>query len=330
MNSARPLDTKVPPKVIELFPEEVGFADPNLPNRGGYQVDDHRYGRPSPGYVDDCPYASGPLPWRWTYHGWYSRWYVHPYWRWQYGTYIVIHSGWGTLAWIDGWTPHPRAGWVWMPGYWDGFWHPGYWAPMGAPPRGYVYVPGYWYSDYYVEGYYRSQTREDGDWQWVEGQYLEDGTYVPGHWRPRDPGPEGYTWEPGFWDGEVYVDGFWRPMYRDGFAWQGAYFDADGVYHSGFWKPIEDKAEHVWVPGWFDGNGWQEGYWVHEGVYYSQRPEEFEAPEGWNAGWDVGSGWGDGEVVERHELEASEPEPVPDPAPPVTEPPERPLGIPVE
>ncbi|MCO4745278.1 MAG: hypothetical protein KC912_10865 [Proteobacteria bacterium] len=323
-NAFRPSGPAAPGFVTDPSRPAVAGAEPVTPVQQGYQTRDHRYARPHYAHVHDCGYATYATPHRYTYRPYYTRWYVHPYYRWQYSTYIMVHTGYGTMAWVDTWIPPHRAGWIWMPGFWAGnYWNPGYWAPAAPPPVHYVYVPGYWEREVYVDGYYRSDAREDGDWEWIEGLYLEDGSYVPGHWRPTEPGPEGYTWEPGFWDGEAYIDGFWRPMYRDGFSWSGAYFDANGVYHSGFWEPLDPKQDQVWVPGWFDGNAWQDGYFVPNDVYYAANPEEFDAPEGWDAGWDVGNGWGDGEVVERHGPD--DPDPVVNAASK-----ERRLGIPVE
>jgi hypothetical protein len=172
-----------------------------------------------------------------------------------------------------------------MPGYWSyGAWYPGYWQPVALAPVQYVYVPGVWYDEAYTEGYYRSEDR-DG-WTWVEGYYLEDGTAIPGHWIPTGDAPEGYSWEPGYFDGEGYVDGFWRPEFRPGFAWVSALFDTDGVFHSGYWLPLEDQQASVWIPGWFDGNVWIEGYWVSEEEYVEEDLDNFVPEDGYDAGWD--------------------------------------------
>ncbi len=253
---------------------------------------DHRYARPSWRHCRAYPRTAHRVPHRWFYRPWYTRWWVHPYYRWQYSTIVVVHFGFAVYPWDVAWVPPARSGWVWVPGYWSGpVWVPGHWAPVHRGPvvvrhRTYVYVPGYWQHDIYVEGYYRVDSRDDGDWEWVEGYYLEDGTAVPGHWVPAGPAPAGYTWEPGFFDGETWVGGFWRPEFRAGYYWVGAVFDEDGVYQAGYWMPVEEEDGEVWIPGWFDGEAWNEGYWVDEEEYYASDPENYEPEEGWDEGWD--------------------------------------------
>ena len=188
---------------------------------------------------------------------------------------------------------------MWVPGYWEyGYWNPGFWRPRYQAPTNYTYVPGYWHQEVYVEGYYRPEERTDGDWEWVEGYYLDDGTHVPGHWRPYEEGPEGYRWEPGLWDGETWVEGFWRPEYRPHFTWLSSFFDEDGIFHAGYWLPIDDQEGYVWVPGWFDGNEWVEGYWVRQDEFMEADVDGWAPEEGWHDGWEVGEGWGDGHVVD--------------------------------
>jgi hypothetical protein len=181
--------------------------------------------------------------------------------------------------------PPARAGYVWVPGHYSyGIWIPGFWAPLGPPPAGYVYVDGWWDQDAYVDGYYRVQDR-DG-WTWVDGEYLDDGSYERGSWRPNTEAPDGYAWEPGFWDGEDWVDGFWRPEFRDGYLWVSAYYDTDGVFHGGYWSPLEDRPGQTWIPGWFDGNEWVEGYWVDDSEITDQALEDWVPPPGVDDGWD--------------------------------------------
>lgn len=218
--------------------------------------------------VEPAAGVSRPPSPHYTYDAWYTGYYAHPYYRYQHVTSVVYYSNYGgyyVQPWGPQWVPNTRLGWVWVPGYYRfGFWHPGYWVPSNhvAPRSGYVWVNGFWqHNGAYIDGYWRPERRSDGRWRWIEGYYLEDGSYVPGHWRPRGRAPEGYAWEPGFWKGDAYIDGFWRPEFRRGFAWQNAYYDTDGVYRAGFWVPVEDNPGQVWVPGWFDGTEWVRGYW---------------------------------------------------------------------
>lgn len=201
---------------------------------------------------------------------------------------MVVGFGFSVYAWQHGWVPPHRAGWSWVSGYWAyGYWHPGYWAPVAPAPVHYVYVPGYWNTDVYVEGYYRSDGRSG--WDWVEGYYLEDETYVPGHWLPAGEPPQGYLWEPGFFDGEAYVDGFWRPAYRSGFTWMSTFFDEDGIYNGGYWLPLDDRIGEDWVPGWFDGGDWVEGYWISEDEVAAEDLTAWEPDPGFDDGWDADS-----------------------------------------
>jgi hypothetical protein len=247
---------------------------------------DHRYARPVVWSVRRSPHAAFGPPGRWWYRPYYGRWWVHPYYRYQFATVAVVSFAFVVSPWTVAWAPPPRAGFVWLPGYWMGaVWVPGHWRPLRSAPLGYVWVPGWWEGDVYVEGYYRLNTRDDGSWTWVEGGYLPDGTYTRGYWAPGTPAPEGYVWEPGLWDGETLVDGFWRPEHRPGFVWMSSYYDASGVFHAGTWVPQEDRPGQVWVPGWFDGNTWIDGYWVDEATYRGADVDGWVPDEGWNDGW---------------------------------------------
>ncbi len=267
---------------------------------------DHRYAHPDCGYVyhngAHAPGAPRPAPGYYNYSPYYTNWWVHPYYRWQHWTTVVVVFDFYSDPWDAYWVPPYRDGWMWVPGYWDyNYWVPGYWQPTYAAPRdGYVWVQGFWYDSAYIEGYWRPERRvePEQDWVWVEGYYLEDGTYVWGTWTPNFAGPDGYVWESGFWDGQNYIDGFWRPQYRSGFQWMSAWYDTDGVYQSGYWMPTVDRPGSVWVPGWFDGNEWQGGYWISESQYTADDPNTWSAPTGWDAGWEVGQGWGSGEVID--------------------------------
>jgi hypothetical protein len=235
------------------------------------------------------------MPARYHYRPYYSRWYVHPWYRYHYSTWVVVSFTFAVHPWQVGWMPPSRVGWSWMPGYWSGpVWVPGYWSPVAAAPYyygvGYVYVPGYWQQDLYIEGYYRPENRDDGDWAWIDGYYLEDGTYISGHWEPGGAAPDGYAWEAGFFDGETWVEGFWRPDFRAGFIWISSWYDADGIFHSGYWEPSEAIDGQIWIPGWFDGNTWVEGYWISEDEYASTDIDAWQPEEGWHDGWDPQTG----------------------------------------
>ena len=262
-----------------------------------YRTHDVRYARPSPRAVRVYPRAHYHVPRVYTYRPYYTRWWCHPYYRYSYATVAVVGFGFPVYAWNAYWVPPYRPGWTWVPGYWAwGYWNPGYWAPLTPAPVNYVYVNGWWEGDAYVEGYYRAEAR-DG-WEWIDGYYLDDGTYVRGTWVPTSDPPEGYLWEPGFWDGETYIDGFYRPQFRKGFYWVAAWYDSDGIFHSGYWQPEEERPGFVWIPGWFDGNEWVPGYWEDEQTYLDTDVESWTPPEGLEDGWEEGEVYDeDGHIV---------------------------------
>ena len=107
-------------------------------------------------------------------------------------TRVVVRPGL-TVAlriapWVIGYRPAPRAGYVWIAGYWQGpRYVPGHWQPIAPPPQpDYVWVDGHWEEDTYVDGYWRVD-KVDGI-LWIDGEY-ENGTYVEGHWEDLDGQP---------------------------------------------------------------------------------------------------------------------------------------------
>lgn len=100
------------------------------------------------------------------------------------------------LVWVSG---HPGPG---------GYWVAGHCARVGAPPRaGWVYVPGYWNGAIWISGFWRPTAR--AGFRWVEERVSEDGAYETGYWEPEGGGPEGAIWRPGYWDGARWVEGGW-------------------------------------------------------------------------------------------------------------------------
>ncbi len=254
-----------------------------------YHSRDHRYGHPSPHHVRTHPHAHRPPPSHAYYRSYYVNYWVHPYYRYRHASTVVVSFGFVVNPWVVTWAPPHRPGWSWSAGYYDawGYYHPGYWTPVGPAPVyrsvQYVYVPGWWDGNVYVEGFYRPTARSG--WTWVDGYYLSDGGYVPGHWQPRSKAPAGYVWQAGFYDGESWVEGFWRPEYRSGYTWVNGYFDEDGIYSAGYWMPTQERPGQVWVPGWFDGHQWVEGYWVSESEYYNADVQGWEPEAGYDDGW---------------------------------------------
>lgn len=260
-------------------------------HRPAWQTTDSRFAHPAPRHVPAYWHAGHPAPRHNWYRTWYTHWWVHPYYRWVHPTHVLVALDFTPDPWVVGWAPPLRAGWEWTPGWWVGpRWAPGHWRPQTPAPAwygvGWTWVPGWWLGRAYVDGYWRVERRADGEWEWVEGEYQEDGAYVPGHWRPVGAEPSGYTWEPGFWNGEEWVEGYWRPVARDGYHWVTAHLNEDGVFEAGYWEPDQDWPGMIWVPGWFDGVKWVPGYWVSDAEYEAADPDTWTPPEGVDAGWD--------------------------------------------
>jgi hypothetical protein len=262
--------------------------------RPAWRSYDHRFARPSWRTVRVYSTRSY-VPRSVWYRPLYTRWWVHPYYRWTYATVACTSFDFYVDPWTASWRPPTRNGWRWQAGFWtrSGYWVPGYWEPVSTAPVwarsgrsvSYVYVPGWWNGSVYVDGYWRAGSRSDGDWDWIDGRYV-DGVYRWGHWRPRGAAPDGYVWEAGYWDGETWVGGFWRPEFRRGYRWVSPWYDEAGVFNSGYWEPTEDRIGYVWIPGWFDGQEWIPGYWVSEQEYQAADPDAWDAPDGWDSGWD--------------------------------------------
>lgn len=85
--------------------------------------------------------------------------------------------------WVPSYIPDHRPGWHWVAGHYNRFgrWQPGHWEPDEGR-GGYVWVTGHWVGSYWVEGYWREEVRPG--WVWLDGDYAEDGTWIPGYWAP--------------------------------------------------------------------------------------------------------------------------------------------------
>lgn len=247
-------------------------------------------------------WAPPPRPgWAWVGGYWWYDWWWPGYWRPLYVAPVVIihnhHVHYVNYdAYYDTWYDGSYDA-----GYRDGYdaaasadagddgcsWDGSTWQGCGdAKEMQYVYVPGWWYGELYIEGFWRVAERPEGDWIWVDGSYMDDSTFEPGYWMPAGSAPDGYQWEPGFFDGDAWVEGFWRPLARDRYQWITWWYDDNGVRYGGYWEPLESRPGQVWIPGWFDGNEWIQGYWVSEADYASSDPATWQPEEGWDAGWD--------------------------------------------
>ena len=263
---------------------------PLVHQRPAFRSNDARWARPHPGTLVTYPSAEHKPPTSLHNRAHYSRWWVHPWYRWMHPTWVVVVLPWPVSPWSASWTPPPRVGYDWVPGAMAGSsWYPGYW--VAYPPADshyaelYTWVPGFWLGDAYVEGFWRVQQRRG--FVWVDGTYTGEGAYIAGYWMPVEPHPAGMLWEPGFWDGTTWVAGFWRPESRDGFTWAPARFGLDGIRENGFWEPDTVRAGQVWIPGWFDGTAWNHGYWTEGDSADLELPDdwapEVAAPDTWDA-----------------------------------------------
>ncbi len=253
----------------------------------------HPPSRYNPYWYNPRP-VSRAVPWYYVYYPpyyapyypWHLRWYVHPYARYWWPVSHWVWLGGPVYPWTIGWAAPVRPGWVWVSAVAVGTAaavtannrrasEPGHYEPAQEPPQEYVYVEGFWVGDGYVEGFYRLQSRGD-DWLWVDGRYTEDRVYQWGYWMPRKAPPQGYRWEPGFFDGERWVEGYWRPVERAGFTWVNSFFNEEGEFTTGYWAPTEEKQGMTWIPGWFDGTSWVEGYWADSREVQKANLEDFE------------------------------------------------------
>ncbi|MFM2246638.1 MAG: hypothetical protein RL071_2712 [Pseudomonadota bacterium] len=269
------LEARLPPRPVGRLPARVhpGPVDP-------------RTARPNPVRRLPHPEASGPPPANYGYGPRYTMWWVYPWWRYTSPTTVIVVLPGVLYPWMIGWEGPPRDGYLWLEGHtMAGYWWPGSYQPTLSPPEfygvPYVWVDGYWIGARYVEGFWRPERRLDGDWVWVDGAYDAEGAYHPGTWEPAAPWPAGMTWEPGFFDGQQWVEGFFRPPSRAGFVWVEARVDpANGVRHNGHWLPLEQRPGHVWSPGWFDGRQWNEGTWVTSAALAAGVPSDWAPAPG--------------------------------------------------
>lgn len=75
--------------------------------------------------------------------------------------------------------PAPRAGYIWIDGYYDAYgWVPGWWEPSYTR-AGYAWVPGYWAGPQYVAGFWRSNVRAGHYWS---AGYYNGRNFVSGGW----------------------------------------------------------------------------------------------------------------------------------------------------
>jgi hypothetical protein len=137
-----------------------------------------------------------------------------------------------TGYWIPGFRrSRHRTGYAWITGYWDsGIWVSGFWRPTMSR-TGYSYSPGHVGLDgYWVSGFWRRGARSG--YMWVDGYYVGD-SFVWGFWRPVRV-RSGYTWIVGYRNSGVWYSGRWRRSVRAGYYWMPGRYNR-GVYVAGTW-----------------------------------------------------------------------------------------------
>jgi hypothetical protein len=99
---------------------------------------------------------------------------------------------------------------------------------------------------------------------WVGGHPGAGGQWIPGHCQAVGPAPRsGWLYVSGYWNGRIWVTGFWRPSARVGYAWVDAHVTDSDDYVAGYWEPEGDGPEGMmWRHGYFDGSDWVAGGWV--------------------------------------------------------------------
>lgn len=58
---------------------------------------------------------------------------------------------------------------------------------------------------------------------------------------------------------------YYRPDPRPGWVWVDGYYDRDGDWVPGYWRPADARPGWDWVPGHWEGDHYIEGYWREVG-----------------------------------------------------------------
>jgi len=112
----------------------------------------------------------------------------HPAYRPVRGATVVVHVD----PWSPTWRPAPRAGYVWVDGYWDyDVWVPGYWETVKRR----VHVPGYWEKVWHGPEYGYRYDRCGRRYRYVVRPGHYDRVWVPGRYEVRYE----RVWRPGYW-----------------------------------------------------------------------------------------------------------------------------------
>ncbi len=128
------------------------------------------------------------------------------------------------------------------------------------PGGGYVRVDAFPLSvNIGVPGFWRLSVRPG--FTWVDG-FWKGEIYVPGYYRPNRDRGRNWAWVPGHWGGDRWLPGRWRPSQRAGYDWIEGHWTREGEWIEGFWRPLARAPRGmVWEPGYWNARGWVEGFW---------------------------------------------------------------------
>jgi hypothetical protein len=106
--------------------------------------------------------------------------------------------------------------------------------------------------------------RPGAGWVWVADRPGIHGRWIAGHWAHVGVPPRpGWAWVPGWWNGVLWITGFWRPEVLVGYHWIEAGPGPDGAWVPGYWEPDAPAPEGmIWRPGYWTGTAWVSGRWV--------------------------------------------------------------------
>jgi hypothetical protein len=146
------------------------------------------------------------------------------------------------------WRRESRNDHDWTGGYYsEGDYVAPHWSPREFDEDEYVYVPGYRATTgYWIPGFRRSRHRTG--YAWITG-YWDSGIWVSGFWRPT-MSRTGYSYSPGHVGLDGYwVSGFWRRGARSGYMWVDGYYVGDSFVW-GFWRPVRVRFGYTWIVGY--------------------------------------------------------------------------------
>ena len=128
----------------------------------------------------------------------------------------------------------------------DGVWVMGFWRRSNRDKH--TWSDGYYEDEEYVAPHWEPTEVED-NYIYERGYRASTGYWIPGFRRPRLR--VGYRWASGYWDGPEYVRGYWRPsIRRAGYSYTPGHIGVDGYWVDGFWRP-RSRVGYAWTSGYY-------------------------------------------------------------------------------